>query len=251
MNKISVVINTYNAAETLEECILAVKGFDEIVVCDMESTDNTVAIAQKYGCKVVTFPKKKHNIVEPARTFAVQSASHHWVLVVDCDEIVTPELHDYLYSRIMEPDCPAGLYIPRKNSFMGRSMHATYPDFQLRFFIREGTEWPPYIHSIPNINGTVEKLPRSRKELAFVHHDPNSIVARLKKINEYSDHELDKKKNRQFGILSLLWRPSFRFFKTYILKGGIRDGLPGFIWACYESIYQFVIVSKYFEKKQK
>ena len=65
-NRISVVINTYNAQAMLEEVILAVKHFDEVLVCDMESTDSTVAIARKYGCKVVTFPKAQHKSAEPA-----------------------------------------------------------------------------------------------------------------------------------------------------------------------------------------
>ena len=85
---ISVVINTYNAEEHLREVLDAVKGFDEIVVCDMESTDSTTDIARRYGCKIVTFPKAGHKSAEPARTFAIQSASSEWVLVVDADEII-------------------------------------------------------------------------------------------------------------------------------------------------------------------
>ena len=57
-SKISVVINTYNARQHLQKVLESVKGFDEVVVCDMESTDDTVAIAREYGCKVVTFPKR-------------------------------------------------------------------------------------------------------------------------------------------------------------------------------------------------
>ena len=72
-NKISVVINTYNAEQHLTKCLEAVKEFDEVVVCDMESTDHTVAIAREYGCKVLTFPKANHKSAEPARTFAIQS----------------------------------------------------------------------------------------------------------------------------------------------------------------------------------
>ena len=72
-NKISVVINTYNAEKYLQQVLDSVKDFDEVVVCDMESTDDTVAIAREYGCKVLTFPKANHKSAEPARTFAIQS----------------------------------------------------------------------------------------------------------------------------------------------------------------------------------
>ena len=249
MDKISVVINTYNAAGTLEDTLKSVMGFDEIVVCDMESVDSTRDIAHRYNCKVVTFPKADHKSAEPARTFAIQSAAHHWVLVVDADEIVTKELKDYLYDIIKKENCPSGLYIPRKNYFMGRFMRATYPDYQLRFFIKEGTTWPPYVHTFPVVQGELSHLPRHRKELAFIHRDPNTIVVRLKKTNEYSDNEVFKKNARNYGLWALLWRPLFRFFKAYILKGGIRDGVPGFIWAVYEGIYQFVLVSKIIENR--
>ena len=85
-NKISVVINTYNAEQNLERVLESVQGFDEVLICDMESTDHTLEIARKKGCKVVTFPKADHKSAEPARTFAIQAASNPWVLVVDADE---------------------------------------------------------------------------------------------------------------------------------------------------------------------
>ena len=157
-NKISVVINTYNAEQHLRKCLEAVKDFDEVVVCDMESTDHTVEIAQSYGCKIVTFPKADHKSAEPARTFAIQSASNHWVLVVDADEIVTPELREVLYHLVQQPDVAAGYYIPRQNMFMSMFVRDFHYDFQLRFFIREGTEWPPYVHTFPKVQGRIEKL---------------------------------------------------------------------------------------------
>ena len=89
---ISVVINTYNAAKQLERTLESVTDFDEIVVCDMESTDHTLDIARGYGCKIVTFERKDYNIVEHARNFAISQASNEWVLVVDADEVVTSEM---------------------------------------------------------------------------------------------------------------------------------------------------------------
>ncbi len=91
-NKISVIINTYNAEQHLRKVLDSVKDFDEVVVCDMESTDHTIEIAKAYGCKIVTFPKANHKSAEPARTCAIQSASSKWAFVVDADEIITPEL---------------------------------------------------------------------------------------------------------------------------------------------------------------
>ena len=97
-HRISVVINTYNASQHLAEVLETVKDFDEVVICDMESTDNTLDIARKYGCKIVIFPRGNYQICEPARQTAIDAASSKWVLVVDADELVTPELKQYLYS---------------------------------------------------------------------------------------------------------------------------------------------------------
>ncbi len=246
-HKISVVINTYNAQALLEEVILAVKDFDEVLVCDMESTDNTVAIAQRLGARVVTFPKANHKSAEPARTFAIQSACNPWVLVVDADEIVTPELRQYLYQRIAEDDCPQGLYIPRKGYFMHRLF--AYPDYQLRFFVREGTVWPPYVHTFPTIQGRVEHIPRNRRELALIHRADDSIRTRIYKNNEYSDNEAIKKAGRNYGAMKLIMVPTFYFFKAYILKGQILKGVPGLINASLDAYYRFISIAKVIEAK--
>lgn len=245
--KISVIINTYNAEKHLEQVLEAVKDFDEIIVCDMESTDSTIEIAQKYQTRIITFPKGEYNIVEPARDFAIQHASSPWVLVVDADEIVTPDLKDYLYSKIKEPNCPSGMYIPRKNYFMGRFMHCHYPDHILRFFKKEGTVWPPIIHVSPIVQGTLYHIPPRKQELAFIHLANDSVSDIVRKTNQYTLNEIKKKKNKKYSILAFLYRPFFRFFKAYILKGGIRDGKAGFIKSCLEGYYQFIMLAKIIE----
>lgn len=249
-NKISVVINTYNAEKHLNAVLESVKDFDEIVICDMESTDNTLEIARKFNCKIVTFEKKDYVSAEPARTFAIQSASNKWVLVVDADEIVTQELRSYLYSLIELPNCPRGLYIPRKNYFMGQFMHCNYPDYILRFFIREGTTWPPYVHTFPTVKGRTGHISSKHTKLAFIHLADDSIKTRVEKTNLYTENEIIKKAHKNYGLLALLYRPLFRFFKSYILKQGFLDGKAGFIYACYEGFYQFVLVSKLIESRQ-
>lgn len=248
-NKISVVINTYNASQYLARMLETVKGFDEIVVCDMESTDNTREIAEQYGCKVVIFPKGDYQICEPARQTAIQSASNDWVFVVDADELVPTQLKDYLYDLISRKDAPQGLYIPRKSKFIGRFMHCFYPDYQLRFFVKEGTVWPPIIHANPIIQGRIDKIPAKNMELAFEHLPDDGIKGRMNKINQYTENEIEKKKDRHYGIAALFYRPLVRFFRAYVQKGGFRDGKEGFICALYEGVYQFVAVSKILEHR--
>ena len=102
--EISIIINTYNASKHLREVVKSAQGFNETIICDMESTDDTVAIAKELGCKVVIFPKNNCTIVEPARNFAISQAKGPWVLVVDADEIIPPQLKEYLYQRIKQPN---------------------------------------------------------------------------------------------------------------------------------------------------
>lgn len=248
--KIAVVINTYNAEKFLEKVLDSVKGFDEIVICDMESTDRTLDIAHRYHCKVVTFEKKNYHSAEPARTFAIQSASCEWILVVDADELVTEGLKDYLYQQINRANCPDGIWIPRKNYFMGKFMHCHYPDYLLRFFRREGTIWPPYVHTFPIVKGTLAKIPTTRTDLAFIHLANDGVWDIIRKTNEYTENEVEKKKNKKYTLFSFFYRPFFRFFKAYILKGGFRDGKAGFIRASLEGIYQFITLAKITESRK-
>ena len=92
---ISVVINTYNAALHLEKVLESVKDFDEILICDMHSSDSTLEIAKKYHCNIIFH--EKISFVEPARNFAIQSAKNDWVLLLDADEVITTDLKTKLY----------------------------------------------------------------------------------------------------------------------------------------------------------
>ena len=247
-SNISVVINTYNASKYLARVLETAKSFDEIVVCDMESTDNTVEIAQSYGAKVVTFPKANHKSAEPARTFAIQSASSDWVLVVDADELIPQALHDYLYDFIENHGAIMGLYIPRKNFTMGVCLPSSYPDYQLRFFIREGTVWPPYVHTFPKINGPIDYIPKKRKDLAFVHLD-DSTHAVIVRLNNYTDNEVEKRAGTKVTLFKLIASPMVRFIKQYFIKGGFLYGIAGYVQAARSAYYKFTVLCKLYEKQ--
>ena len=244
---ISVVINTYNAQQHLTKVLESVEDFDEVVVCDMESTDDTVKIAEGDGCRVVTFPKNGHTCCEPARTFAIQAARNPWVLVVDADEIVTPELREALYQEIKREDAAAGYYIPRQNMFMGMFVRDFHYDYQLRFLVREGTEWPPTIHSLPKVSGRVEKM-QAPKEARLLHLMDETMHEYVAKMNVYTDNETEKK---QYGIAALFWRPLWRFFKSYVMDGSFRMGIRGLIRSGMHAMYQFILVAKIIEKRYR
>ena len=246
--KISVVINTYNAEQYLARVLESVKRFDEIVVCDMYSTDQTIFIAEKYGCKVVYH--KKINYVEPARNFAVQQASNQWVLVVDADEFISDELRTYLYQYIESTNCCDGLYITRKNYFMGRWMRSAYPDFNLRFFKKELIHWTSNIHMQPQINGKVEKIPKHNQKLAIEHLSFDSLEMLLAKQNIYTSAEITKRKGQKVNALVLIFNPIITFIKFFFLKRAFLDGLPGFIFSIYKMQYKFNTLSKIIESRQ-
>lgn len=248
--KISAVINTYNASALLERTLQSLGAFDEIVVCDMESTDATVAIARSYGCKVVTFPKGNHNICEPARNAAIQAASSEWVLVVDADEVVTPQLAAYLYERIAAPDCPAALMVPRKNHFLGRHFPSSYPDYQCRFMRRTCVDWPPEIHSKPLIDGRVEHIPSKRVELALLHAS-ESMSAFYLKMCRYTDNEVTRRQAKRVTLLRLVVEPLFRFVKRYFFKGEILHGKVGYIRSQNSCFYRFMVLCKLYERQQR
>lgn len=243
-NKISVVINTRNAAQYLEQVLTCVESFDEVLICDMESDDDTLSIAQAHGCRVITFPKGNHKSAEPARNFAIQSATYEWVLVVDADELVTPELRQYLYQRIQAPDCPSGLYIPRLNRFMGQYTRSIARDHQLRFFRKEGTVWSTHVHTFPIVKGRTERIPTRAKNVRLIHLADETISELLQKTDRYTEDEIQKHAGKRSTLWALFFRPSWRFFRFYFLKLGFLDGRPGLIQAGMAALYQFVEVAK-------
>ena len=250
-NKISVVINTYNASQYLRQVLEAVGQFDEVVVCDMESTDDTVSIAREYGCRCVTFPRGRHTIVEPARNFAVSQARYDWVLVVDADEIVTPQLRHYLYGRIDQADCPAGLMIPRRNKFLGAFTEKNGSDHQLRFFRRQGLFWPEEIHSTPHVDGPVEKIAVNQGNIQFIHLADESMAENFEKYNRYTTYELQKRQGQHYGTMALVGRPLWRFFRSYVLKGGLLRGRRGLLHAMMTGAYQFMLVAKMMDRDMR
>jgi glycosyltransferase involved in cell wall biosynthesis len=243
---ISVVMNTYNASEHLDRVLREVKDFGEIVICDMESTDNTVEIARSHGARVVTFPKGNHTCAEPARNFAIRSASNEWVLLIDADEIIPEALRKHLYEFIKNPGDVRGLFIARKNFMLNRFSASTYPDYQMRFFLRDHIDWPPYVHAHPVVDGRVANLPAERQDLAMLHIPP-SINGMLDRMNRYTDAEVIKRSGKKVSYLSFITKPFARFFKSYILKGGIRNGVSGLLTAVNDSTYCFYRQAKLYE----
>lgn len=251
--KFSVVINTFNADKHLWKVLDAVKEVDEIVICDMHSTDKTISIAKEFNCKIVYYPKsgKEVGICEPARNMAIQAAKNEWVLLLDADEIVTIDLLKYCDSFIRQENPAAGIYIPRKNFLHGVFMHASYPDYLMRFFKKESCYWPPQIHSVPKIEGTTLKIPKKNKELAIIHLDDQNVHDRIMKMNNYSNHDVQRmeKAGRKFGYFAMPFRILFFFIKFYLIKGGFKDGKMGLVYVYLHTFSRFMAMAKLWENQ--
>lgn len=247
--KISVVINTYNASEHLEEVISYLKSFDEIIVCDMESTDNTREIAKKLGCRIIIFPKGNTTICEPARNFAIQSAKNEWVFIVDADEIVPKNLTEYLIKYVNSESHADALRICRMNLFLGDHPSVIYPDYQCRLLRKSKCYWPPTIHSTPQIDGMVESMDRCRRDLALIHKPIKFADYIHKNFCQYTDNEVTRryKIGLKISFLQLIFQPACRFIKRYIIKGGIFNGKIGYIEAQCDAIYKFITLCKLYE----
>lgn len=249
---ISVVMNTFQAEKYLEEVLESVKWADEIVVVDMHSSDRTREIASRYGARIILTDRA--NYCEPARNLAVKSASNPWVLVLDADEVVPPALADFLRKQATaDPrNCATRAWrIPRRNRFMGREMHALYPDYVTRFLARDFTEWPKEIHSQPVVDGQLNAIPRDRKDLAILHLEENTLESRLEKLERYTDFEVDRRGPREYSPIEKLAKPGMRFLRTLLFKGGWRDGSAGYRWACLEARYKQRTIQKQEELARK
>lgn len=246
---ISVVINTYNSSRLLPKTLETVKDFDEIVVCDMESTDNTVEIARKYGAKVVTFPRGNCDHCEPARNYAINHAKYEWVFVVDSDEFVPDALRKFLYKftlKAAKDPALKGLYIPRKNYIIDRFRKSKYPDYKLRFFAKDSVNWPPEINSEPLIQGKLSKIPGSKKNMALV-HIPKTITEMINRMNRVSTLEMEKNRGKKVTFFHILMIPTIRFLDSFFAKGAFRTGVAGLIISVNNSVEDFYRLAKIYE----
>lgn len=248
--KITALVHTYNSELYLHECLNALTGFDEILICDMYSTDSTLEIARSFGCRIIFH--ENTGFVEPARNFALAAAKYDWVLIVDSDEIAPAPLTEYLYNILDSGTSFAALTLPIMEYFMGHSIRSSYSNKYVRFVNKNHTDWLPTIHSKPIIDGVTISIPASRKDLALKHYSNPSLSYRIAKINNYSDKEVERKrgKSKYSSFWSTVLSANVRFFKSYILKGGWRDGRAGFAFCTLEFYYKFIVLFKIWEDEQ-
>ena len=250
---ISVVIHTYNSEKYLEKCLETVKDCEEIIVCDMESKDRTLEIAQAYRANIIYH--KNVGFVDPARDYALSFATQKWVLVLDSDEEVPPELLNHLRKLTNDlPDNINAVFIPRKNLCLGKVLWCSYPNYMLKFFKRGKVSFHKKIHYSPTIlEGKAHYINKRKKDLAIVHHHYDSLESWVSRMNTYTTMELEKYREQEvkFSAGLLFASPIGEFIKRYLFKGGFKQGWYGFIFSALFGFYKFISAAKLWTKEFK
>lgn len=247
---ISAVIITKNSDTYLDRVLKSVKAFDEVMVCDLGSTDDTLKIAADNGAHVVKFDHKKNATHAEARNFAVKCARSRWVLFLEPDEYITEEMPQMLYSYIHDiGNKIRGFYIPRKTFFLNRFNAIAYPDYHLRFFNKEVTFWDDVETHEPRVDGIVKKISASNHKYA-IHQIPQTLSGIIKNVNQETDN-VARTNIRKTSVFKLFAQPTLTFLNCYFLKGGFIYGVAGYLSSCNEAIKKYYILAKSHENAIK
>jgi len=244
---LSVVIITKNEEDRIEGCLESVRWAAELIVVDDGSTDRTVEIARRYTDRVI---QRRMEVEGIHRNHAYGLASHEWILSLDADERVTPELRTEIAALLAARPPLNGYAIPRRNYLGHRWLRhgGFYPSPQLRLFRQGHFKYEE-----------VEVHPRAFLDTEagclqgdLIHHSYRNIEDFVAKLNRQTTLEATKWRNdgRSLGVGKGLWRTVDRFARTYWGKQGYRDGLLGFIMAVLGGVYQFLSFAKYWVAQQ-
>lgn len=248
MSRLTVTVIAWNEEERLRACLESVAWADEIVVVDAESGDKTVQIAREFTDKVSV---RAWPGFAAQKNFAIDQAGGDWILSLDADERVTPELRERIRS-ILKDDGPAdGYSIPRRNIFWGKWVRrgGLYPDYQLRLFRRKSGRFVENaVHESVTVAGRVEPLAE-----ALLHHSYRDLEDFVRRSNRYSTLSAQDwiRRGKSTGLPGLVMRPLGRFLSMYIVHRGFLDGWRGFVLAVLYGEYVFLRMAKVWERQRE
>ncbi|MGB3345218.1 MAG: glycosyltransferase family 2 protein [Aequorivita sp.] len=219
MPKLTVIIPTFNEEAYLEDALFSVKFADEIIVIDSFSTDRTPEIAKQYATK---FLQRKFDNFSSQKNFALKEATGNWVLFVDADERVTHSLEAEIKETIRNPK-HSGYKINFPHFYMNRFLY-NHSDDVLRLVKREGAKFSGSVHEKLHCEGSIGKL--KNKMLHFTYKGLHNYITKKEAYAWFQAEQLHKK-GKKTTWFHLLFKPNYRFFRSFILKGGFKDGVPG------------------------
>jgi glycosyltransferase involved in cell wall biosynthesis len=236
---LSVAIITLNEEANLPRMLASIAWADEIVIVDSGSTDATRGIAQSYGARFVTEPWRGF---AAQKNFALSLCTSEWVLALDADESVTPELAASMQKAIAAPPSHTAYALPRRNLFLGRWIRngGYYPDAKLRLFPRgQGTFQETPVHETAVFAGNVESLDGD-----LLHDAYPTLASYLDHMQRYSTlgASIAVARGRTgrglLGFLDgVLLNPLATFVYNYVLRAGFLDGREGLLLHLYHSAY--------------
>lgn len=219
MRTLTVIIPTFNEALYIEDALRSVAFADEIIIIDSFSTDNTVALAEPYATKIL---ERKFDNFSGQKNFALQQATCDWVLFVDADERVTHSMEAEIKEILKDPE-HGGYKINFPHFYMNRFLYH-HSDDVLRLVEREGAKYSGNVHEKLECRGSIGKL--KNKMLHYTYKGLNNYITKKESYAWFQAEQLFKK-GKKVSWFHLFIKPTYRFFRSYILKGGFRDGIPG------------------------
>lgn len=244
---ISVTIITLNEQANIEKAIKSVLDLaDEIIVVDSGSKDKTVELAEKLGAKVYL---RKFDNFSNQKNFAASKTEAEWILSVDADEELSPDLIDEIKKSINSKEFDAYL-IPRRNFILGQEIkHSRWsPDTHIWLWKKDFGKWVGDVHEEVIVTGKVGSLKNSK-----IHNSHQTLSSFLQANNLYSDLESLSlyKKHCRFSLSQMFWESLFEFFIRFIYKFGFLDGKEGFALAYVMGIYKLIVWVKIWELGRK
>ncbi|MCR2745852.1 glycosyltransferase family 2 protein [Limnobacter parvus] len=257
---LSAVLITLNAGKQLAAALESLKFCDDIVVIDSNSDDNTAEIAQQYGARIL---QQSWLGFGPQKQFAVAQARHDWVLCLDADERITPQLETSIRAMVQQaqqgllPTEVAGFDMPRCNYFLGRYLRhgEGYPDYSRRLFNRMKANWSDdAVHEKVESCMTGVRFEKLQGDL--LHESAESLESYLLKQNRYTSIQARAlaERGKWPGVGKLVLSPVVRFIKFYVVRKGFLDGWPGLVHiaiGCFNSFIKYAKTRELMQQKRE
>ncbi len=244
---LSVVVITKNEERNISDCLSSVKWADDLIVVDDFSSDKTLELARKFTDKVF---QRKMDIEGVHRNWAYQKAKNEWVLSLDADERVTPELSEEIKEVLAKGTECNGFTMPRRNYIGDYWVRhgGWYPSPQLRLFKKDKFRYEEVeVHPRAFMDDPCGCLKND-----IIHYSYRDFEDFRKKQDGQIEREALKwvKSGRRMNFPLAFWRTVDRFFRSYVGKQGFRDGVTGFKIAFFAGRYQAMSYAKYRELKK-
>lgn len=244
---LALTVVTKNEEQHIERCLRSVPFASELIVLDSGSTDRTVEIAKAHGARVFV---EEWRGFGPQKRRAAELATQDWILSLDADEALSPQLAEEISRMFDLLDPETGYRLPRRSFHLGRWIdHGGWrPDLQLRLFNRRHSQW-----SEQPIHEKVEAARTARLHHPILHWVFDDLSDQVVTNDRYSTLQAKElhAKGARFSPLKLVFRPLGKFFETYVYKRGFLDGLPGFIISVGAAYSIFLRQAKLWELEMK